>query len=569
MSVNAAFSIAFNPNAQLFRNLRDATSPPVRRVDSESDDNASSSDGSVTLRDIDDELVDQVRELTAANEALERETQETYELLDQMQCHIESLEEHQHALVAYVNKLCNDVKNVKRRGVWQKIEYDKERQQLVEELYSWKRQAEELKAREQDALSAAEANAAWEAACLNQTIEQLQGEVLTLRTELETAQEELSRRAAVAKVSEEHEQMLEALKELVVELKTQVDTLEQHKVKSNEEVRQLRDLLSDAKQKIIKDGLAHDRERQELEEEVMLWRNRALQNGWTSDTSAASAAPVQTVAADHSVKDAALTVADLAAPSDEENQEEHEEEDDTLVDDALEVKEDEDDNQKMDVSELTASSSPDAVTDPSTTSPDEMERISSSSTDTLESESVTEVVPSPGAPLEPPLGLSVKTIADIGNQTSAQGVADAEEKPLTLSSSACSQQDDDNQEETLSPPVSSKSAMSSVMDDEATDDERDSMCESPLVTPRHSDSFFDRLSFFSFRSRSDSMSSQSSRPESTTPSHRSRTQSTASMKSVSSSSKASSRASLPSAPRPQREFFNQQPSRLNSFKHFM
>ncbi|KAJ0409179.1 hypothetical protein ATCC90586_010260 [Pythium insidiosum] len=346
MSVNAAFSIAFNPNAQLFRNLRDASSTPVRRPDSESEDNASSSDGSVTLRDIDDELVDQVRELTTANEALERETQETYELLDQMQWHIESLEEHQHALVAYVNKLCNDVKTVKRRGVWQKIEYDKERQQLVEELFSWKRQAEELKSRERDALAAAEANAAWEAACLNQTIEQLQGEVLALKTELETAQEELSRRASVAKASEENEQMLEALKELVIELKGQVDDLEQHKAKSSDEIRQLRDLLGDAKQKIIKD---------------------------------------------------------------------------------------------------------------------------------------------------------VKAI--VSNQENEDDV-DNEEKALTPESPVCDQSgnQEDEKEMAITPPVSSKSAMSSLMDEE-TDDERDSLCESPLVTPRHSDSFFDRLSFFSFRSR--------------------------------------------------------------------
>ncbi|KAJ0404189.1 hypothetical protein P43SY_002032 [Pythium insidiosum] len=389
MSVNAAFSIAFNPNAQLFRNLRDATSTPVRRPDSESEDNASSSDGSVTLRDIDDELVDQVRELTTANEALERETQETYELLDQMQWHIESLEEHQHALVAYVNKLCNDVKTVKRRGVWQKIEYDKERQQLVEELFSWKRQAEELKSREQDALAAAEANAAWEAACLNQTIEQLQGEVLALKTELETAQEELSRRASVAKASEESEQMLEALKELVIELKGQVDDLEQHKAKSNDEIRQLRDLL----------------ENQEL------------------------------------AIDSASYSTDATSPSDEK------------------------------------------------------ERISSSSTDTMESEVTTEDPSTQEHPLEPPLGVSVKAI--VSNQENEDDV-DNEEKALTPESPVCGQpgNQEDEKEMAITPPVSSKSAMSSLMDEE-TDDERDSLCESPLVTPRHSDSFFDRLSFFS------------------------------------------------------------------------
>lgn len=235
---------------------------------------------------MDDEVIDLVRQLAAEKDALQKqngelqiEVDEVYALMEQMHQHVESLELHQQSLVAYVNKVCNDVKTVKRRTVWQKIEFDKERQQLVEELHAWKRKAEEFKASEKAALEAAEATAAWEATCLNQTIDQLRGEILAITAELDTAKEALTRRANSAEEAAETEQMLEAVQELALDLKSQVDeanaALDMQKATAQCEIRELQEALSEMKQRSIKQQVAHDRERQELVEEIQMWKHRA------------------------------------------------------------------------------------------------------------------------------------------------------------------------------------------------------------------------------------------------------------------------------------------------------
>ncbi|TMW68706.1 hypothetical protein Poli38472_006174 [Pythium oligandrum] len=551
MSVNAAFSFAFKPNP-LYRNLREDV--PKARSHASDDglsdideiDNASVASLSLApvVQDVDDELLDQMRELeeqtgklkkqvselsaanekltaqvseltsskeewatanetltsqvaelTTTNEQLHTELTEMDELMETMQWHIESLEAHQQSLIAYANKVCNDVKTVKRRSVREKIEHDKERQLLVEELYSWKMRAEELKATENDAVAAAEAKADWEAACLNQNIEQLQGEILMLKTELDETKEELSRRGATAEETAETEQMVEALKDLVLDLQTQVEAgtslLQEQKAESDRQLVELYDTLTEAKQRHLKESIAFEKERQELADELQMWKNRALEGDHHSDgeTTATfvSGKHDDTMEHDPSEQDAASTEAAEDSSQDNEN----------------------------------------------------------STTSSHHSEVDHEVPISPvQMPTESADAQESKPEDNQDEQTnSAEGVKNSEEES-------------DNQREEFpdATRTSRRESNNSLAELEAEDD------DVTLLTPQHSDSFFNRFRSFSFRSRTDSMSSINSKPDSTTAPPRYRANSMHSTRSASSTNSTSSS-------RPQ--FYQQESRRLNSLRNLM